>query len=104
MLLHRSGVPVVVPDPCRYAIHKLIVASRQHTDGQGPAKREKDVRQAGLLFEALQQTRRSAELALVYNEAWERGSAWQEGVRSGAAMLQEHDAERLKTVLIEGAR
>ena len=80
MLLHRSGVPVVVPDPSRYAVHKLIVASRRHTDGQGAAKREKDVRQAALLFEALQQTRRSADLALVYNEAWERGIAWQEAI------------------------
>lgn len=71
---------------------------------KGPAKREKDVRQAGLLFEALQQTRRSADLALVYNEAWERGSAWQKGVRSGAGMLQKQDAERFTTVLIEGAK
>jgi hypothetical protein len=104
MLLHRSGVPVVVPDPSRYAIHKLIVASRRHTDGQGPAKREKDVRQAALLFEALQQTRRSADLALVYNEAWERGPAWQEGVRTGVGMLPAEDAERFKMVLIEGAK
>jgi len=50
MLLHRGGVPVVVPDPSRYAVRKLIVASRRNTDGQGPAKREKDVRQAALLF------------------------------------------------------
>ncbi len=35
ILLHRSGIPVVVPDPARYAVHKLIVASRRHTDGQG---------------------------------------------------------------------
>jgi hypothetical protein len=104
MLLHRSGVPVVVPDPSRYAVHKLIVASRRHTDGQGPAKREKDVRQAALLFEALQQTRRSADLALVYNEAWERGPAWQEGIRTGNGMLPASDAERFKTVLIEGAK
>jgi hypothetical protein len=87
MLLHRSGVPVVVPDPSRYAIHKLIVASRRHIDGQGAAKREKDVRQAALLFEALLQSRRSAELALVYNEAWERGPVWQESIRAGAGML-----------------
>ncbi|MEI1253090.1 hypothetical protein V8P78_34720, partial [Rhizobium sp. 6AS6] len=65
---------------------------------------EKDVRQAALLFEALQQTRRSADLALVYNEAWERGPAWQEGIRTGAGMLPAQDAERLNTVLIEGAK
>ncbi len=104
MLLHRSGVSVVVPDPSRYAVHKLIVASRRHTDGQGLAKREKDVRQTALLFEALQQTRRSADLALVYNEAWERGPAWQEGIRTGAGMLPAQDAERFKTALIEGAK
>lgn len=104
ILLHRSGVSVVVPDPSRYAIHKLIVASRRHTDGQGPAKREKDIRQAALLFEALQQTRRSADLALVYNEAWERGPAWQEGLRTGAAMLPGEDAERLRITLTEGAK
>jgi len=83
MLLHRSGAPVVVPDPSRYAVDKLIVASRGHTDGQGPAKREKDIRQAALLFEALQQTRRSADLALVYNEAWGRGPAWRRCRSSG---------------------
>lgn len=104
MLLHRSGVSVVVPDPCRYAIHKLIVASRRHTDGQGPVKREKDVRQAALLFRAVQQTRRSSDLALVYNEAWERGPAWQEGIRKGAGMLPVQDAEQFKTVLIDGAK
>lgn len=104
MLLHRSGVPVVVPDPSRYAVHKLIVASRRHVDGQGPAKRDKDIRQAALLFQALQQTRRSADLALVYNEAWERGPSWQEGIRIGAAMLPEADAERLKILLLDGAK
>jgi len=104
ILLHRSGIPVVVPDPARYAVHKLIVASRRHTDGQGPAKREKDIRQAALLFEALQQTRRSTDLALVYNEAWEGGPAWQDAIRRGAGMLPEPDAERFKTVLIDGAK
>lgn len=103
-LLHRSGVPVVVPDPTRYAVHKLIVASRRHSDGQGPAKREKDLRQAALLFEALQLTRRSADVALVYNEAWERGPAWQDAIRVGAGMLPTADAGRLKTVLIDGGK
>ena len=104
MLLHRSGVPVVVPDPSRYAIHKLIVASRRHTDGQGPAKREKDVRQAALLFEALQQTRRTSDLAFAYNEAWERGPAWREGIRAGAGMMSPEDIGRFSAALVEGAK
>lgn len=103
MLLHKSGIPVVVPDPSRYAIHKLIVASRRHNDGQGAAKRHKDVRQAALLFNALQQTRRLSDLALVYNEAWERGSAWQDGIRAGVDMMSEEDRDRLRDRLRAGA-
>jgi hypothetical protein len=104
ILQHKSGVPVTVPDPSRYAVHKLIVASRRHTDGQGAVKRDKDIRQAALLFEALQQTRRASDLALVYNEAWERGPAWQKGIRAGAAMLSPDDAGRLAGVLTAGAQ
>ena len=104
MLLHRSGVSVVVPDPSRYAIHKLIVASRRHTNEQGPAKREKDVRQAALLIEALEQTRKASDLAFAYNEAWERGPAWQEGIRAGTGMMSPVDIERFSAVLVEGAK
>lgn len=104
LAIRRGYVWTAIPDPSRYAVHKLIVASRRHTDAQGPAKREKDIRQAALLFEALQQTRQSADLALVYNEAWKRGPAWQDGIQTGAGMLPAPDAERFKTVLIEGAK
>ncbi len=104
ILLHKSGVSVTVPDPSRYAVHKLIVASRRHKDGQSAVKRDKDIRQAALLFEALQQTRRASDLAFAYNEAWERGPAWQEGIRAGAAMLPLEDTRRLAEVLVEGAK
>ncbi|ODR93145.1 nucleotidyltransferase family protein [Sinorhizobium alkalisoli] len=103
MLLHKSGVPVTVPDPSRYAVHKLIVASRRQYGGQGSVKRSKDIRQAALLFEALQQTRRTSDLALVYNEAWERGHTWQEGIRAGAGMLTDEDRNRLGDCLRAGA-
>ncbi|MQX15704.1 hypothetical protein GHK62_13305 [Sinorhizobium terangae] len=103
MLLHKSGVPVTVPEPSRYAVHKLIVATRRHNDGQSAIKRDKDIKQAGLLFEALLQTRRASDLALVYNEAWERGPAWQEGIRGGAAMLTNDARDRLSDCLRTGA-
>lgn len=103
ILLHKSGVPVTVPAPERYAVHKLIVASRRHNDGPSAIKREKDVRQAALLFEALQQTRRAADLTLVYNEAWDRGAQWQSGIRIGAGMLTEDERGRLRDCLRAGA-
>lgn len=39
----------MVPSPERYAVHKLIVASRRQNDANGVAKREKDVHQASLV-------------------------------------------------------
>lgn len=82
----------------------MMCSSLRRADGKGPAKREKDIRQAALLFEAVQQTRRSADLAIVYKEAWNRGTAWQEAIRVGAGMLPAPDADRFKTVLVEGAK
>lgn len=49
--LHGPGIPVTVPQPARYAVHKLIVAQkRPATDA---AKRGKDLVQAKALMNAL---------------------------------------------------
>ncbi|WP_347341826.1 GSU2403 family nucleotidyltransferase fold protein, partial [Bradyrhizobium uaiense] len=46
VLLHGAGVPVLVPSPERYAIHKLIVGSRRKADRDATAKSAKDRLQA----------------------------------------------------------
>lgn len=89
VLLYREGVSVNVPAPERYAIHKLIVASRRRNDALGRAKRDKDLQQAFLLSEALVETRQGYSLADAWNEAWERGPAWQEAITSGLAIMPE---------------
>ncbi|MDK1376454.1 GSU2403 family nucleotidyltransferase fold protein [Sinorhizobium sp. 6-70] len=89
VMLHRSGVPVIVPSPERYAVHKLIVASRRQSDVNGIAKREKDVHQASLLIEALETTRRQEELAEVFAEAWGRGQSWRVAIQKGLSLLPE---------------
>lgn len=101
VLLHRSGVPVVVPAPERYAIHKLIVASRRLSDANGVAKREKDVYQASLLFEALKETRRLDDLGYALEEAWNRGPAWREGIEKGLHLLPDQRREAAETSLKE---
>ncbi|WP_407519826.1 nucleotidyltransferase family protein [Methylobacterium oryzisoli] len=53
VLLHKGGVPVTVPAPARYAIHKLIVAMLRRDDPASAAKARKDVHQAAALIEAL---------------------------------------------------
>lgn len=52
--LHGNGVPVRVPQPARYAFHKLIVAQKRH--GVERSKRHKDLDQASALIEALKET------------------------------------------------
>jgi hypothetical protein len=88
-MLHRSGGSVTVPAPERYAVHKLIVASRRQADANGILKRDKDVKQAETLMKALIKTRRHAELAEAYAEAWERGPSWRDGLATGMAFISE---------------
>lgn len=87
VMLHKSGVSVIVPDPCRYAVHKIIVASRRVVDTIGAAKREKDLRQAVIMFEALDASNRLDDLAEVAKEAWGRGEAWRSAIRAGLGYM-----------------
>ncbi len=102
VLLHGSGVSITVPAPERYAIHKLIVATRRRVEGT--EKREKDLRQAALLIEALSLVRRQSDLAEAYEEAWSRGPAWREAITRGLASLDDAPRAMVHGVLAEGLR
>ncbi len=101
VLLHRSGVPVVVPAPARYAIHKLIVASRRQSDANRDAKREKDLHQASLMVEALRTTRRLYELGYAFEEAFSCGPSWREAIEKGLRLLPDKPRELTKTTIKE---
>jgi hypothetical protein len=49
--LIEGGTPVTVPQPARYGVHKLIVAQVRRVDA---AKRNKDLKQAKELIEAIE--------------------------------------------------
>jgi hypothetical protein len=99
VLLFREGVDVLVPAPERYAVHKLIVSSRRLTDTLGRVKADKDLSQAALLFEALVETRHSDELVDAWEEAWDRGGSWREGLCNGLLRLPDNGVRALKKVL-----
>lgn len=101
-VLHGSGVPVLIPAPERYAVHKLIVATRRPRDQNGVAKSRKDLVQAGLLFEAMAQTRRSDDLALAWSAAWGRGEAWREALMAGIGLLPPKTVPAVRQALLEG--
>lgn len=82
--IYRSGILVNVPDPARYAIHKLIVATRRHPSAA--AKAGKDIEQAAALIRVLAEDRPD-ELEDAFAEARQRGPAWREAVDRGTRRL-----------------
>jgi len=104
VLLHNGGVSVSVPTPQRYAVHKLIVASRRLSDGNGALKRAKDVFQAGTLIRAMGEARMHQDLADAFSEAWGRGPAWQEAVTRGLSYLDAEERDAVHDILGEGLR
>jgi hypothetical protein len=87
VLLHGAGVPVTVPASERYAVHKLIVASRRKTDNDGTAKSHKDRLQAASLMEAIIEVRQTESLAEAYMEAWDRGPSWRTALQDSQRQL-----------------
>ncbi len=82
--LYRSGVLVNVPQPARYAIHKLIVAVRRASSAT--AKARKDIEQSAALIRVLAEDRPD-ELEEALVEARGRGKSWREAVDKGARRL-----------------
>ncbi|WP_029010345.1 nucleotidyltransferase family protein [Azospirillum halopraeferens] len=94
VLLHAGGVPVRVPAPERYAVHKLIVAARRRADPNGRSKADKDVAQAGLLIEAMA-SRHHHDLSDAWIEAWSRGPKWREALADGLSRLPDAQRDRM---------
>jgi len=75
--LYGSGVFVRVPQPARYAVHKLVVAQLREA---GSTKKQKDLSQASALIEALEQTDPFA-LRDVLEDATRRGKrGWRQPI------------------------
>jgi len=83
-VLYRSGVLVNVPQPARYAIHKLIVATRRVSSAA--AKARKDTEQSAALIRVLAEDRPD-ELEDAFSEARGRGPSWREALKRGARRL-----------------
>lgn len=97
LLLHETGVLVLVPAPERYALHKLIVA-RQRQVSSG--KRDKDVAQAAALLAVLVEHSTTA-LKLAWDDCWARGKRWRQLLGEGLGMI---DADvRDQTLAVVGA-
>jgi hypothetical protein len=102
VLLHGAGVPVLIPSPERYAVHKLIVGSRRIEDRDVMAKSAKDRLQARSIFEAMIANRQNADFASAYTEAWDRGDAWKEAIRKSIGSYDDEFQVLLRKELAKG--
>lgn len=71
VLLHGGGVPVLVPRPDRYCVHKLVVSQRRAP--QSADKARKDVEQASILIEVAQETKVLVDFGHAWLDAWAIG-------------------------------
>ena len=97
VVLHGSGIYVQVPAPQRYAVHKLIVARRR---AEGSAKRDKDIRQAEALLQALVNIR-PFELKEAWREAYRRGPRWRQFLTEGLSQIDPQVRDRSLKVINE---
>ncbi len=102
VLLHGAGVPVFIPSPERYAIHKLIVGSRRKQDRDATAKSAKDRLQARSIIEAMIANRQYADLASAFTEAWDRGDHWRAAIRQSVATYEDDFQTSLRADLSKG--
>jgi hypothetical protein len=101
---YRYGVLVNVPPPARYAVHKLIIATRRArppglTEGSA-AKARKDVEQAMALIRVLAEDQPD-ELARAYQEAGSRGEQWRRALSDGTNRLTGDVRQMLDRALAE---
>ena len=90
LAIYRSGVLVQIPRPERFAIHKLIVASRRK-GGPDEAKARKDRAQAEFLIRVLADDRPD-DLAEAYELALSHGPKWRERIASSLDRMPEAKA------------
>jgi hypothetical protein len=81
--LHGPGIPIRVPAPARYGVHKLIIAQKRAAEN---VKRRKDLMQAKSLMEALAES-----------DPW----AWKDAIDDASAQGKAGWAEPIKRSLKE---
>jgi hypothetical protein len=100
--LYDAGVPVLVPAPERYAVHKLIVATLRNALARDKAAT--DINQASALIEAFGTIRREAEAGLAWMEAWDRGPRWRRRLGVGAMRLPDKCLDVLSAGVRDAAK
>lgn len=86
VMLAGPGIPVRVPAPERFALHKVLLSNLRDDGPASRAKARKDLDQAIALLRILAQDR-PHELAAVWEELLDRGPAWRKRALRAAQAL-----------------
>lgn len=84
-VLHGAGVLVRVPQPARYAIHKMLIANRRPA---GDMKSHKDLQQARQIMEAMIASGQGEALDDARAIAEAKGEKWRKALRAAERALE----------------
>jgi hypothetical protein len=85
VIVDGGGVLVNVPDPARFAIHKLIVSGER--EAMMHTRREKDLTQAAQVFSILLEDR-PGDIGIAWEEIRSHGKGWIKRVQKGVAAME----------------
>ncbi len=97
-LLNGGATLVNVPDPARFALHKLLISGRRQVFEQ--AKAGKDRQQAGEIIAALYEDRRG-DLGLAVEALNQRAAAWRIRLKRELAKLPD-ELKAARTLILRG--
>lgn len=89
-VINGGAVLVNIPQPARFAFHKLIVYGSR--DAAMHVKAGKDLQQAGMLLSFLA-AERSGDLIIAWEEIERRGKSWVKRVQAGLSALKKNCPE-----------
>ena len=92
-IVDGGGVLVNVPQPARFAFHKLIVSQERELIAHD--KVEKDIMQAAQVISALADER-PGDLLLAWDEVKRRGKGWIKRAKAGMSMIERSDTSVYK--------
>ncbi len=95
-VIDGGGTSVNVPEPARFALHKLIVANERPATFH--AKRDKDLTQAAQVLGFLVDER-PGDVRIAWEAAAQRGSGWSKRLVAGLKTMQTIDAEVAERVI-----
>ncbi len=84
-VVNGEGILVNIPNPARYAFHKLIISHERSVTMH--AKSEKDIAQAAGIFAVLTEDR-PGDMLFAFEDVRKRGKSWLSGLKKGLCLLK----------------